>query len=131
MVFLRHPNRLGVDFRVAVTPGLRVTPMLLTDTKLRALKPQDRPQRFFDGDGLYIEVRPNGGRWWRFKYRFEGKEKLLSFGTYPEVPLGLARTRRAEARQLVAAGTDPSAARKQARQARCVCRRTGPVISGP
>ena len=89
--------------------------MPLTDTQLRSLRPTGRPQRIFDGDGLYIEVRPNGGKGWRFKYRYEGKEKLLSFGTYPEVPLSLARTRRAEARQLVAAGTDPSVARKQAK----------------
>ena len=92
--------------------------MALTDTKLRNLKASERPQRVFDGDGLYIEVRPNGGKWWRFKYRFEGKEKLLSLGTYPEVPLALARARRLEARTLVAAGTDPSAVRKQAKQAR-------------
>ena len=58
--------------------------MPLTDTKLRSLRPTERPQRVFDGDGLYIEVRPNGGKWWRFKYRYEGKEKLLSFGTYPD-----------------------------------------------
>ena len=92
--------------------------MLLTDTKLRSLRPTERPQRFFDGDGLYIEIRPNGGKWWRFKYRYEGKEKLLSFGIYPEVPLALARARRAEARRLVAAGTDPSAARQEAKQAK-------------
>ncbi len=92
--------------------------MGLTDTKLRNLKPTERPQRFFDGDGLYIELRPNGGKWWRFKYRFDGKEKLLSFGTYPEVPLTLARARRAEARELVAAGTDPSAQRRQAKESR-------------
>ena len=92
--------------------------MLLTDAKLRRLRATDKPQRFFDGDGLYIEVRPNGGKWWRFKYRHDGKEKLLSFGTYPEVPLALARTRRTDARQLVAAGTDPSAARKDAKQTR-------------
>ena len=92
--------------------------MLLTDTKLRALRPAEKPQRFFDGDGLYVEVRPNGGKWWRFKYRYDGKEKLLSFGTYPEVPLALARARRSEARQLVAAGTDPSTARKEAKQAK-------------
>ncbi|WP_246294777.1 tyrosine-type recombinase/integrase [Piscinibacter koreensis] len=90
--------------------------MLLTDTKLRSLKPAEKPQRFFDGDGPYLEVRPNGGKWWRFKYSYEGKEKRISFGTYPEVPLSLARTRRAEARQLVAAGTDPSAARKEAKE---------------
>jgi len=92
--------------------------MPLTDTLLRSLKPQERPKRIFDGDGLYIELRPNGGKWWRFKYRFEGKEKLLSFGTYPEVPLALARARRLEARKLVAAGTDPSAVRKQAKNAK-------------
>lgn len=91
--------------------------MPLTDMKLRALKPTERPTRLFDGDGLYIELRPNGGKWWRFKYRFDGKEKLISFGTYPEVPLALARARRTEARELVAAGTDPSAVRKQAKQA--------------
>jgi integrase len=92
--------------------------MGLTDTKLRSLKLPERPRRIFDGDGLYIELRPNGGKWWRFKYRFDGKEKSLSFGTYPEVPLALARARHAEARQLVAAGTDPSAARQQAKKAR-------------
>ena len=91
--------------------------MSLTDTKLRNLKATERPKRVFDGDGLYIELRPNGGKWWRFKYRFGGKEKLLSFGTYPEVPLALARARRTEARQLVAAGTDPRAVRKQVKQA--------------
>jgi hypothetical protein len=92
--------------------------MGLTDAKLRNLKPPERPKKIFDGDGLYIELRPNGGMWWRFKYRFDGKEKSLSFGTYPEVPLALARARRLEARMLVAAGTDPSAVRKQAKQAR-------------
>jgi integrase len=92
--------------------------MGLTDAKLRNLKPPEKPKRIFDGDGLYIELRPNGGKWWRFKYRFDGKEKSLSFGTYPDVPLALARARRTEARMLVAAGTDPSAVRKQAKQAK-------------
>ena len=92
--------------------------MPLTDTKLRSLRPTEKPHRVFDGDGLYIEVRPNGGKWWRFKYRYEGKEKLLSFGTYPEVPLSLARTRRVDARQLVAASTDPSVARIHAKYAK-------------
>ncbi|MCE9658077.1 MAG: tyrosine-type recombinase/integrase [Burkholderiales bacterium] len=92
--------------------------MPLTDAKVRNLKPTERPQRFFDGDGLYLEVRPNGAKWWRFKYRFDGKEKLLSFGTYPEVPLALARARRLEARQQVAAGINPSAVRKEAKEAK-------------
>ena len=92
--------------------------MGLTDTKLRSLRATERPKRVFDGDGLYIELRPNGGKWWRFKYRFDGKEKCLSFGTYPEVPLALARARRLEARALVASGTDPSKVRKQAKLAK-------------
>jgi len=74
--------------------------MPLTDTKLRARRPTERPARLLDSDGLYIELRPNGGKWWRFKYRFDGKERLISFGTYPEVPLALARARRTAAREL-------------------------------
>jgi len=89
--------------------------MPLTDTKLRSLKPTEKPYRVFDGDGLYIEIRPQGGKWWRFKYRFGGREKSLSFGTYPDVSLALARTRLTAARQLVAAGTDPSAVRQEAK----------------
>jgi integrase len=92
--------------------------MGLTDTKLRSLKVPEKPKRIFDGDGLYIEIRPNGGKWWRLKYRFDGKEKSLSLGIYPEVSLALARARHAQARQLLATGIDPSAARQQAKQAR-------------
>lgn len=68
--------------------------------------------------GLYLFVQPNGGRWWRFKYRFHGKEPQLSLGVYPEVSLKLARTRREEARRTVAQGIDPSAERKAAKEAR-------------
>lgn len=74
----------------------------------------------FDGDGLYLFVQPNGGRWWRFKYRFHGKERELSLGVYPEVSLKLARTRREDARRAVAQGIDPSAERKAAKVARQV-----------
>ncbi|MHB8810415.1 MAG: tyrosine-type recombinase/integrase [Desulfobulbaceae bacterium] len=63
------------------------------------------------------ELPPNaGGKWWRFKYRFQGKEKLLSFGTYPEVSLASARERRDAARKLVASGIDPSASRKEEKE---------------
>jgi len=86
--------------------------MPLTDAKLRNVKPGDKQTKHFDGDGLYLLVTPAGGKGWRFKYRFGGKEKLLSFGTYPEISLGEARQRREEARQQVAKGIDPSEVRK-------------------
>ena len=65
-----------------------------------------------DGSGMYLEVAPSGGKWWRFKYRIGGKEKRLSLGTYPDVALVDARERRDAARKLVAKGTDPSEQRK-------------------
>jgi integrase len=73
--------------------------------------------RLYDGRGLYLEVAPAGGKWWRFKYRFGAKEKLLSLGTYPEVSLRKARERRDDARSLVQSGVDPSVARKAAKSA--------------
>lgn len=86
--------------------------MLLSDVKARNARPKDKPYKMTDGAGLFLLVTPAGGKWWRFKYRFGGKEKLLSFGTYPEVSLADAREKRAEARKMVAAGIDPSEARK-------------------
>ena len=67
--------------------------MPLTDTAIRSVKPSEKPLRLFDGGGLYLEVAPGGGKWWRFKYRFGGKEKRLSVGVYPEVTLKKARDR--------------------------------------
>jgi integrase len=86
--------------------------MALTDVAIRNLKPSPKPSKFFDQDGLFLLVTPRGGKWWRLKYRFGGKEKLLSLGTYPEVSLKDARERRDEARRLIANGVDPSHARK-------------------
>jgi len=86
--------------------------MSLTDTAIRQAKPADKPQRLFDGGGLYLEVAPSGGKWWRFKYRFAGKEKRLSLGVYPEITLKAARSKRDEARQLLSEGTDPGEVRK-------------------
>ena len=63
----------------------RIAP--LTDTKVRMTKPAEKPQKFFDGGGLFLLVTPTGGKLWRFKYRFGGSEKLLSIGTYPETSL--------------------------------------------
>ena len=54
--------------------------MPLTDTAIRNAKPTEKPRRLFDGGGLYLEISPRGGKWWRWKYRFEGKEKRLSLG---------------------------------------------------
>ena len=73
--------------------------MPLTDTKIRKAKPIDKPQRLFDGGGLYVEVSPKGGKWWRLKYRYGNKEKRLSLGVYPDVSLKDARQRRDEARR--------------------------------
>ena len=92
--------------------------MPLSDTALRAAKPAEKPYRLFDGDGLYLEVSPAGGRLWRLKYRFEGKEKRLALGAYPEVGLKDARARKDEARKLLSNGVDPGEARKAAKSAR-------------
>ena len=86
--------------------------MPLTDTQIKALKPDTKSRKYADEKGLYLEVAPSGGKWWRLKYRMDGKEKRFSLGVYPEVSLKAARTRRDEARELIANGIDPSAARK-------------------
>lgn len=86
--------------------------MPLTDVAIRKTKPADKPQRLFDGGGLYLEIAPTGGKLWRWKYRFGGKEKRLALGAYPAVSLADARERCAEARKLLAAGIDPSEQRK-------------------
>lgn len=86
--------------------------MTLTDTAIRKAKPQPTAYRISDGGGLYLQVSPAGGKLWRWKYRFDGKEKLMSLGGYPDVSLSLARERHLEARKLLATGTDPMAGRK-------------------
>jgi integrase len=90
----------------------------LTETKIKASKAQDKPYKLFDGKGLFLLVTPAKGRLWRFKYRFEGKEKLLSFGVYPAIGLKTARDRCDDARKQVANGIDPSAKRKAERVSR-------------
>src|ERR1700735_151449 len=92
--------------------------MSLTDTAIRNAKPGEKPVRLFDGGGLYLEVSPTGGKWWRLKYRFEGKEKRLSLGVYPDISLKAARDRRDAARKLLTDGVDPSANKKALNQAR-------------
>ena len=81
--------------------------MKLTDTFLRGVKPSGSVKKYSDGEGLYLHVSPTGGRLWRMAYRFGGKQKTLSFGAYPEVPLSEARKFRLEAKGLLAKGIDP------------------------
>ncbi len=92
--------------------------MPLTDTAIRSAKSAEKPIRLFDAGGLYLEVSPAGGKLWRLKYRFHGKEKRLALGIYPAVPLAKAREKRDEARKLLADGIDPGAHRKAAKAAR-------------
>lgn len=91
--------------------------MSLTDSALRNVKPTNKRFRLWDTGGLYLEVAPAGGKWWRFKYRYEGKEKRLSLGTYPDTGLKLARKKRDEVRELLASGIDPLAHRKATKTA--------------
>lgn len=86
--------------------------MALSDTAIRNAKPGVKPVRMFDGGGLYLEVTPAGGKLWRLKYRFDGKEKRLALGQYPETGLKDARERREAARKLLADGIDPGEHRK-------------------
>ncbi len=90
-----------------------------SDAKFRAAKPREKPYKLFDGGGLYLLVTSEGGRYWRLKYRFGGRERGLSLGVYMDpttgevrVPLTLARQRREKARQQLAEGIDPSAQRQ-------------------
>jgi len=101
----------------------------LTDMKVLKAKCQGKQITLFDGGGLFLLVTPSGGKLWRFKYRFDGKEKLLSFGTYPEISLADARQRRDEARRQIAHGIDPGAVRKAQKQAETSETETFEVIS--
>ena len=86
--------------------------MPLSDTAVRNAKPADKPVKMADEKGLFLLLTPAGGKWWRLKYRYGGKEKLLSLGVYPDVSLKAARERRDEARKLLANDIDPGEQRK-------------------
>lgn len=88
--------------------------MALTDTTIRTAKPRAAQYKLHDEKGLFAIIRPTGGKLWRFKYRYQGKEQQLSLGTYPEVSLKDVRQRRDEARQMLAEGKDPGAEKKRA-----------------
>jgi len=123
-------EQVGVSLGVTGLPPQSVTPMTRafdapakqapnaeSDRAIRSAKPTDKPQKLRSGGGLYLLLNPNGSRWWRFKYRFAGKEKLLSLGTYPDTSLADARDKRDAARKLLAAGIDPGEQRKAERVA--------------
>lgn len=92
--------------------------MPLSDTTIRNAKPSTKQIKLYDERGLFLIVTPVGGKWWRFRFKFDGKEKLLSLGTYPDVSLKDARERRDEARKLLANGVNPSENRKIQKSAR-------------
>jgi len=91
--------------------------MKLKDTFLRAVKPEAKAKKYADGEGLYLLVKPNGAMLWRYDFRLkDGARKTASFGKYPDVSLAQARKKHTDARKLVSAGGDPSAAKKEARE---------------
>ncbi len=85
--------------------------MALSDAALRALRPREKAYKLADASGLHVLVTPAGGRLWRWKYRYQGREKQLTFGSYPEISLAEARGRRDEARRVLRGGADPGAKR--------------------
>jgi integrase len=91
--------------------------MPLTDAAVRRAKSKNKPYKLFDSGGLYLVVTPNGGKWWRFKYLFLGKEKLISMGTYPDISLKEARQRRDQERKRVTEKIDPASYRKAVKAA--------------
>ena len=91
--------------------------MPLTDTAIRRAKARSKPYKMFDSGGLFLLVASSGGKWWRFKYRFAGKEKLLSLGTYPDISLKDARDRRDLERKKLASQIDPAINRKAVKAA--------------
>jgi len=90
--------------------------MKLTDAAIKKAKPESKPRKLADGGGLYLEIHPNGSKYWRLKYRFAGKEKRLALGVYPVVSLAEARTRREDAKRLLANGVDPGEVKKAQKQ---------------
>ena len=90
--------------------------MSLTDAAVRNAKPRNKPYKLSDGGGLFLWVQPSGGKWWRYKYRFVGKEKSLALGSYPDVSLAEARERHALARKVVSSGNDPGEVKKEAKR---------------
>jgi integrase len=92
--------------------------MRLTDVAIRNAKPKQNAYKITDGKGLFLWVQPNGNKWWRYAYRFDGKQKLLALGTYPEIALAEAREAHAAAHKMVSQGIDPNEFKKERRRER-------------
>ena len=90
--------------------------MALTNIAVKNAKPQAKPYKLADTGGLFLLVQPAGGKWWRYKYRIGGKEKLLALGSYPDVSLADVRERHMQARKLLAAGRDPGEIKKEGKR---------------
>lgn len=90
--------------------------MALTDTAIKAIKPEDKSKRYSDDGGLYLQVSSKGAKLWRMAYRFAGKQKTLSFGKYPHITLAEARRKRDDAKVIIANGADPSDIVRQEKQ---------------
>ena len=88
---------------------------MLTELKIKSLKPQEKSYRVYDERGLYLQISPSGGKLWRYKYSFDSKEKLLSFGSWPEVKLADAREMRDDARKTLREGIDPGLMKRRSR----------------
>ncbi|MGL4316715.1 MAG: tyrosine-type recombinase/integrase [Pseudomonas sp.] len=101
----------------------------LTDSAIKVAKPQDKPYKLTDGQGLYLEVMPGGSKLWRLKYRHADKEKRLALGAYPAVPLQKARQRRTEAREQLANGIDPGEQKKADKQAQKAIEQTFEILA--
>jgi integrase len=86
--------------------------IMLSDVEVKGLKPKDRTHRKSDGKNLYIEVRPNGHKYWRLAYRYGGKQKIYALGVYPEISLREARSLREALRKMLRKGVDPNAIKK-------------------
>jgi integrase len=88
----------------------------LSDTAIRNAKPKSKSYKLTDGGGLFLWIQPGGGKWWRYRYRFAGRQKLLALGVYPEISLVEAREAHFQARKTLAAGKDPGAEKKEAKR---------------
>jgi hypothetical protein len=89
----------------------------LTETPVKKAKPEPQPQKLFDGRGLYLHIAPTGSKLWRYAYRFDGKQKLMALGAYPDVSVAQARDRHAQARKVLAGVVDPMEQRKAVKEA--------------
>jgi len=112
----------GISFSIrGIFPGVHSEGFVaITDIEIKRAKPQQKSYRLSDSGGLHLVISPAGGKLWRWKYRFEGKEKLMGLGKYPQVPLAMARERHSEGRKLLATGVDPIVQRKAKKTAELV-----------